>query len=188
MIDLSPWAALDAWLSRLNERSTVNDQHSASRSVEHLPPHLIDPPESTVRLRAIEEIVEVAEDASSHWPASDSPDVRDSLARIRELARLLHRLEPRPAGDWRIGDDPAKSNAVRAHAALLSLAAFPLSSGFDLTEADDFERVAADLICDLLHAVDRYAAPGVVGPRRVLECGWMHFAAEAAEEHAGGIG
>lgn len=126
-------------------------------------------PTPTQRHRALEEIVALSYELGL-------PD-EGGIARIRELARLLHRLEPMDEKRWTLDDDPARANETRAHAALAALAAFPLGGGFDLTSTDDLEQVAADLVCDLLHLTSR----GGGSPRLVHDRGWRHYSAEVAE-------
>lgn len=139
--------------------------------------HVDTLPTPTQRHRAIEEIVATATETLGFWPASDSPDVRDALARIVELARLLYRLEPMDEKRWTIDADPAKANETRAHAALAALAAFPLGGGFDLTIPDDLEALIGDLVCGLMHL----AAQGGVDPLRAVDRGEGHYREEAAD-------
>lgn len=156
-------------------------EHSASRHADVLAadaPHLLAPtPTPTQRHRALEEIVSTATETLGVWPASDSPDVRDALARIVELARLLHRLEPMDERRWTIDGDPARANEQRAHAGLMALAAFPLGGGFDLTIADDLEALIGDVVCALMHLADR----GGIDPLRAVDRGEGHYREEAAD-------
>lgn len=127
-------------------------------------------PTPTQRHRALEEIVEITYNVFGNVDEG-------GVARIRELARLLHRLEPMDEKRWTIDADPARANETRAHAALASLAAFPLGGGFDLTIPDDLEALIGDLVCGLMHLADRSG----VDPLRAVDRGEGHYREEAAD-------
>lgn len=153
------------------------NDHSASRRLDELErdaPHLIDrEPPSTMRRRVELEIIELADDLGGYCPA----EAGSSLGRIRELARHLHALEPQGVDAFRLTGDPTMDNRVRARAAMLTLATFPLGEHADLTDGEQVTEVVGDLVCDLLHFVEQ--AGGDVD--NALERGVEHYDADVAE-------
>lgn len=152
------------------------NDHTASRrlgALEREAPHLIagEPP-PTLRQRALLEIVELAS-----LDATADDRTAAGLHRIRVLARHLHELEPQGVDAFRLTGDPIADNRVRARAAMLTLATFPLGEHADLTDPDQVDEVVADLVCDLLHFVEQ--AGGYVDS--TIERGVEHYDAEVAE-------
>lgn len=152
------------------------DDHSASRSADALAadaPHLLDEiPAPAARRRALEEIVE-----ATYALGLDHAAV---AARVRGLARLLHRLEPEGAGAFRVTGDALVDNRVRARTALLALAAWPHLGDRDLTDGDQLTEAAGDLVCDLLHLVGE----GGGDPLLCIDRGERHWRDEIAEAAA----
>lgn len=156
------------------------NDHTASRRLDELErdaPHLLDrEPPSTMRQRVLLEVIELADDLGGYCPI----EAGASLARIRELARHLHELEPQGVDAFRLTGDPTMDNRVRARAAMLTIATFPLGEHADLTDREQVTEVVGDLVCDLLHFVEQ--AGGDVAS--VLERGERHYRDEVEEATA----
>jgi hypothetical protein len=167
---------VDAPPSLTKENGMDGNDHTASRrlgALEREAPHLIagEPP-STMRQRVLLEIIELA----SLDATADDRTAAD-LHRIRVLARHLHELEPQGVDAFRLTGDPIADNRVRARAAMLTLATFPLGEHADLTDPEHVDEVVGDLVCDLLHFVEQ--AGGDVDA--VLERGERHYRDEVIE-------
>lgn len=152
------------------------NDHTASRRLDELEreaPHLLDrEPPSTMRKRVLLEIIELAT-----LDATADDRTASFLHRIRVLARHLHELEPQGVDAFRLTGDSVMDNRVRARAAMLTLATFPLGEHADLTDAAQVDEVVGDLVCDLLHFVEQ--AGGDVAS--VLERGERHYRDEVDE-------